>query len=44
MCNGLEVVSEDVGREGVMRGRVPVRDFLLTGHGFVHGGVLGSIA
>ena len=41
---GLEVVSEDVEREGLVRGRVPVRDFLLTEHGFVHGGVFASIA
>jgi uncharacterized protein (TIGR00369 family) len=41
---GLEVVSEDVEREGVIRGRVPVRDFLLTEHGFVHGGLFASVA
>jgi 1,4-dihydroxy-2-naphthoyl-CoA hydrolase len=41
---GLQVVSEDVEREGVVRGRVPVRALLLTEHGFVHGGVFASAA
>jgi 1,4-dihydroxy-2-naphthoyl-CoA hydrolase len=36
---GLEVVSDDVEGEGTVRGRVPVRDELLTGEGVVHGGV-----
>jgi 1,4-dihydroxy-2-naphthoyl-CoA hydrolase len=41
---GLEVVSEDVEGEGVVRGRVPLRDELLTAEGVVHGGVLASAA
>ena len=41
---GLEVVSEDVEGEGLVRGRVPVRDELLTGHGLLHGGVVASVA
>ena len=41
---GLEIVSDDVEGEGVVRGRVPVRDFLLTEHGLVHGGVFASVA
>lgn len=41
---GLEVVSEDVEGEGLVRGRVPVRDELLTAHGLLHGGVLASAA
>ena len=41
---GLEVVSEDVEGEGLVRGRVPVRDELLTGHGQLHGGVFASVA
>jgi 1,4-dihydroxy-2-naphthoyl-CoA hydrolase len=41
---GLEVVSDDVDGEGVVRGRVPVRDLLLTERGAVHGGVFASAA
>ncbi|MGH2969236.1 MAG: PaaI family thioesterase [Solirubrobacteraceae bacterium] len=41
---GLEIVSEDVEGEGVMHGRVPVRDFLLSQHGLVHGGVFAATA
>ena len=41
---GLEVVSEDVAGEGVVRGRVSVRDELRTAHGRLHGGVLASAA
>src|SRR3954447_11937571 len=41
---GLEVVSDDVDGEGIVRGRVPVRDALLSEHGFVHGGVFASAA
>jgi 1,4-dihydroxy-2-naphthoyl-CoA hydrolase len=41
---GLEVVSDDAAGEGVVRGRVPVRDALLTEHGVVHGGVFASAA
>ena len=41
---GLEVVSQDVEGEGVVRGRVPVRPELLTELGVVHGGVLASAA
>ena len=41
---GLEVVSDDVEGEGVVRGRVPVRDALLTDQGVVHGGVFASAA
>jgi uncharacterized protein (TIGR00369 family) len=41
---GLEVVSDDVDGEGVVRGRVPVRDLLLTELGAVHGGVFASAA
>ena len=41
---GLRVVSQDIEGEGLVRGRVPVRDVLLTEHGFVHGGVFASVA
>ena len=41
---GLEVVSDDVEDEGVVRGRVSVRDVLLTEQGSVHGGVFASAA
>lgn len=41
---GLEVVSDDVEGEGVVRGRVPVREMLLTEQGVVHGGVFASAA
>src|SRR5215213_993092 len=41
---GLEVVSEDVEGEGVLRGRVPVRAELHTAHGSVHGGVFEALA
>jgi len=41
---GLQVVSEDVEGEGIVRGRVPVRDDLLTDLGSVHGGVFASVA
>ena len=41
---GLEVVSDDVEGEGVVRGRVPVRDVLLSGQGVVHGGVFATAA
>ena len=41
---GLEVVTDDVEGEGVVRGRVPVRDVLLTALGVVHGGVVASAA
>ena len=41
---GLEVVSQDVDGEGVVRGRVPVRDDLLTDLGTVHGGVFAAAA
>ena len=41
---GLELVSEDVEGEGLLRGRVPVRDEVLTGHGLLHGGVFASVA
>jgi 1,4-dihydroxy-2-naphthoyl-CoA hydrolase len=41
---GLEVVSDDVDGEGAVRGRVRVRDALLTGHGVVHGGVFAAAA
>jgi 1,4-dihydroxy-2-naphthoyl-CoA hydrolase len=41
---GLEVVSDDVDGEGIVRGRVPVRDELLSEQGFVHGGVFASAA
>jgi len=41
---GLEVVSEDVEGEGLVRGRVPVRGELLTRHGLLHGGVFASVA
>jgi 1,4-dihydroxy-2-naphthoyl-CoA hydrolase len=41
---GLEVISQDVEGDGLVRGRVPVRDVLLTDQGFVHGGVLTSAA
>jgi 1,4-dihydroxy-2-naphthoyl-CoA hydrolase len=41
---GLEVVSDDVEGEGVVRGRVQVRDALLTEQGVVHGGVFAAAA
>jgi uncharacterized protein (TIGR00369 family) len=41
---GLEVVAQDVDGEGVVRGRVPVREELLTEQGSVHGGVFASAA
>jgi 1,4-dihydroxy-2-naphthoyl-CoA hydrolase len=41
---GLEVVSDDVEGEGVVRGRVPVGDALLTDQGVVHGGVFATAA
>ena len=41
---GLEVVAVDVAGEAVVRGRVAVRDELLTAHGALHGGVLASAA
>jgi 1,4-dihydroxy-2-naphthoyl-CoA hydrolase len=41
---GLEVVSDDVEGEERVRGRVPVRDVLLTEHGFVHGAVFAAAA
>src|SRR3954451_9675544 len=41
---GLEVVSDDVDGDGVVRGRVPVRDELLTEQGSVHGGVFATAA
>jgi 1,4-dihydroxy-2-naphthoyl-CoA hydrolase len=41
---GLEVVSDDVEGEGLVRGRVRVGDDLLAGHGSVHGGVFFSVA
>jgi 1,4-dihydroxy-2-naphthoyl-CoA hydrolase len=42
---GLEVVSGDIEGEAlVVRGRVPVRDALLTGEGVVHGGVFATAA
>ena len=41
---GLEVVALDVEGEGIVRGRVPVRDELLTEQGSVHGGVFASAA
>jgi 1,4-dihydroxy-2-naphthoyl-CoA hydrolase len=41
---GLEIVSDDVEGEGLVRGRVPVRDVLLGPHGSVHGGIFASAA
>ena len=41
---GLEIVSDDVEGEGAVRGRVPVRDCLLTDQGVVHGGVFATAA
>ena len=41
---GLEVVSQDVEGEGVVRGRVPVSEALLNHLGVLHGGVLASVA
>jgi 1,4-dihydroxy-2-naphthoyl-CoA hydrolase len=41
---GLEVVSQDVEGEGVVRGRVPVSEALLNHLGVVHGGVFTSVA
>lgn len=41
---GLEVVSDDVEGEGAVRGRVPVRDVLLSDQGVVHGGLFAAAA
>jgi acyl-coenzyme A thioesterase PaaI-like protein len=41
---GLEVVHENVAREGVARARIAVGDHLRTAHGFVHGGVFAAAA
>src|SRR5919106_388667 len=41
---GLEVVSQDVEGEGVVRGRVPVSEALLNHLGVLHGGVFASVA
>jgi 1,4-dihydroxy-2-naphthoyl-CoA hydrolase len=41
---GLEIVGHDVPGEGVVHGRVAVRDELKTEHGFVHGGVFAAAA
>lgn len=41
---GLEVVSQDVEGEGVVRGRVPVSEAILNHVGVVHGGVFASVA
>ena len=41
---GLEVVAESVGGEGWVRGRVPVRDALMSHDGCVHGGVFAAAA
>ena len=39
---GLEI--EEPAEEGVLRGRIPVSEKLLTRHGFVHGGVFAAAA
>src|SRR3954447_22353173 len=41
---GLEILEHDVGTEGGVRGRVPVRDELLNHLGVVHGGVFPAAA
>src|SRR5918996_1622141 len=41
---GLEVVSDDVEGEGVVRGRVQVSEAILNHVGVVHGGVFASVA
>ena len=41
---GLEVTYEDVDGEGVVRGRIAVREAITTAHGFVSGGVFASAA
>jgi 1,4-dihydroxy-2-naphthoyl-CoA hydrolase len=41
---GLEVLSHDVQGDGMVRGRVVVRDALLNHAGVVHGGVFASAA
>jgi 1,4-dihydroxy-2-naphthoyl-CoA hydrolase len=41
---GLEVVAHDVEGEGVVRGRVAVRDELLDHAGVLHGGVFAAAA
>jgi uncharacterized protein (TIGR00369 family) len=41
---GLEVVSQDVAGDGRVRGRVRVRDAVLTEEGVVHGGVFAAAA
>jgi uncharacterized protein (TIGR00369 family) len=41
---GLEIVSDDVSGEGLVRARVPVRPEILDRAGVVHGGVFASVA
>jgi 1,4-dihydroxy-2-naphthoyl-CoA hydrolase len=41
---GLEIVSENVGGDGVVQARVPVRDAILNHLGVVHGGVYAAVA
>jgi 1,4-dihydroxy-2-naphthoyl-CoA hydrolase len=41
---GLEVVSQDVEGEGVVRGRVRVSEAVLNHLGVLHGGVFASVA
>jgi 1,4-dihydroxy-2-naphthoyl-CoA hydrolase len=41
---GLEVISQDVAGEGVVRGRVQVSDGLLNHVGVLHGGVFAAAA
>lgn len=41
---GLEVLSDELDDEGVVRARVRVRDELLNHLGVVHGGVFASVA
>jgi uncharacterized protein (TIGR00369 family) len=40
---GLEILGHDADA-GELRGRIPVRGELLTGHGIVHGGVFAGAA
>ncbi|HET8951305.1 MAG TPA: PaaI family thioesterase [Solirubrobacteraceae bacterium] len=40
---GLEIAGHDA-EAGELRGRIAVRDELLTGHGLVHGGVFAAAA
>jgi 1,4-dihydroxy-2-naphthoyl-CoA hydrolase len=38
------LIIDEPTEDGVLRGRIPVRNALLTEHGFVHGGVFAAAA